>query len=57
MTESSEVVVAGGGGWIWSWWMKGFVQRKIKESHGVLMRRLREKVEEIQREGGEELVA
>ena len=58
MTESSEVTV--GGGWIWSRWIKGFVEGQIKESHGVLMGRLREKVEEINKketEGEEEQVA
>lgn len=48
VTETSEVSVAGG--WLWSWLLKGFVEGQIKESHGVLMRRLKEKVEEIKKE-------
>jgi hypothetical protein len=42
VTEESEVIIAGGA--VWDWLLRGYIEVQIKNSHGVLMGRLRDKV-------------
>ena len=45
--EESEVSIAGGR--VWDWMLRGYVEGQIRASHGLLMERLRDKVNEMGR--------